>query len=527
MLIKILRSLLVSAGLTIIALLPVLTPFFGRTLLMHSSKPIQSMTLAVAILLVVSTLVGTVVWTFIPSHSLKDHLFVLGCAVIFPISLSDLLLLTGRLPSMPDRRLLLLGMVGCFFILTWVRRTNVILYRGLQRGTMVLFSGLGFWAAIILGQLLFLGLWQPAAWSLPAGDPPDLHSAGRHGRVVWILFDELAFEQTYGHRDASLPLPHLDALRQQSTLHTEVTPVGNVTEVVVPALLLGQQLSKVRYGFDNRLEIVHAGDSAWQPYSAVRTLFAEARALGYKSGIVGWYNPYCSLLVGQWDSCFWTSTEGHRGMSPEVGIFENIRSLIAGYTLGAIAPPVYKQWRSATDARGRLLEYEALMEQARKLLSQASFDFIFIHLSVPHPPAFYKRCTKEFGPGGSYFDSLAMMDLALGDLVDEMKSSLQWPQTSIVISGDHSYRLPLWRPTRFWTLEDDRATQGVFDERPLLLIHKAGQQLPETVNTPTSLMVVHSVLEEMLRQNSDTSARERDAAHSDSSGHRTGVNIDE
>lgn len=260
-----LRRLLVSAGLTNIALLPVITPFFGQTLLMHSSKPIQSMTMAVAILLIVSTLVGTVVWAFIPSHSLKDQLFVLGCAVIFPICLIDLLLLTGRLHGMPDRRLLLFGMAGCFFILTGLRRANVILYRGFQRGTMVLFSGLGLWAAIILGQLLFLSLWQPAACSIQAGAPLAIHSADPHGRVVWILFDELAFQQTYGHRDASLPLPHLDALRQQSTLYTEVTPVGDATEVVIPSLLLGQQLSRVRYRSDNRLEVVPAGDSAWRP----------------------------------------------------------------------------------------------------------------------------------------------------------------------------------------------------------------------------------------------------------------------
>jgi hypothetical protein len=261
--------------------------------------------------------------------------------------------------------------------------------------------------------------------------------------------------------------------------------------------------------------------------SASQTVFAEARTLGYKSGIVGWYIPYCSLLVGQWDSCFWTSRAGHDGMYAEAGIFENIRSLAAAFTLGAVAPHAYELWRSAADARGRLPEHEALMEQARNLLSQPSFDFVFIHLSVPHAWAFYNRRTKEFGPGGSYLDSLALMDRALGDLVDEMKSSLQWPQTSIVISGDHSYRVPLWRPRRYWTVEDERATHGVFDDRPLLLIHKAGQQLPKTVNTPTPLIVVHSVLEEMLRQNLDTPARVPDPTHYDSIGHRTVMKMGE
>lgn len=192
---------------------------------------------------------------------------------------------------------------------------------------------------------------------------------------------------------------------------------------------------------------------------------------------------------------------GQRHLSADAGIFENIRSLAAAYTLRPVAPQANEQRRLAASARAQRSEYEALMEQARKLLSQPGFDFVFIHLSVPHPSAFYNRRTKEFGPGGSYLDGLALADLALGDLLDEMESSSQWLQTSVVISGDHSFRVPLYWPTRFWTLEDERATHGVFDDRPLLLIHKAGQQLPETVNTPTPLMVVHSALEEMLRQN--------------------------
>jgi hypothetical protein len=502
-LIKLLRRLSVSAGLTIIVLLPVITPFLGQTFFMHTARPVQSMTLAIAIMWLVSTLVGTAVWTFIPSHSLKDQLFVFGLAVVLPVCLIDVLLLTGRMLAMPDHWPLLFSAIWCFFILTWVRRANAVLYRHIWRGTMVLFSGLGLWAAIIVGQLLSLNMWHPVAGGIQAGVSLAVHPAASHGRVVWILFDELAFQQTYGDRDAHLPLRHLDALRQLSTLYTQVIPVGDRTELVVPGLLLGQKLSKIRYRVDNTLEIVPTVDSTWRPYSASHTLFAEARALGYKNGIVGWFNPYCSFLVSQWDSCFWTDEEGFHGMSPDVSIFENIRSLAINYTLRAVAPQAYDRRNSAQVVRERQRVYEALMKQARNLLSQPSFDFVFIHLSVPHPVAFYNRRTKEFGSGGSYLDSLALMDIALGDLLDEMKSSGIWPQTSVVINGDHSYRLSLWKPSRSWTVEDEWATHGVFDDRPLLLIHKAGQQSPETVNTPTPLMLVHSVLEEMLRQNLD------------------------
>ena len=118
---------------------------------------------------------------------------------------------------------------------------------------------------------------------------------------------------------------------------------------------------------------------------------------------------------------------------------------------------------------------------------------------MPHPSAFHDRLTNQFGLGGSYLDGLALTDLAMGRLQEELKSSLLWPRTSVIICGDHSFRVHMYESTRYWTAEDERVTNGVFEPNPLVMIHNAGQQTSATVNTPTSLMVVHSALENMLR----------------------------
>ena len=35
------------------------------------------------------------------------------------------------------------------------------------------------------------------------------------------------------------------------------------------------------------------------------TIFQQALADGYETGIAGWYNPYCRILPSVLDRCFW------------------------------------------------------------------------------------------------------------------------------------------------------------------------------------------------------------------------------
>ena len=68
-------------------------------------------------------------------------------------------------------------------------------------------------------QLVWVATWKPmpnqihAAWSQDKG-PRD------HPLLVWILFDELSYDQVFEHRAHDLSLPNFDALRTQSTLFT-------------------------------------------------------------------------------------------------------------------------------------------------------------------------------------------------------------------------------------------------------------------------------------------------------------------
>jgi hypothetical protein len=50
----------------------------------------------------------------------------------------------------------------------------------------------------------------------------------------------------------------------------------------------------------------------------------------------------------------------------------------------------------------------------------------------------------------------------------------------------------MWRPLPGWSAEDERISHGgQWDPRPVLMIHKPGQQSPQTVTAPTSVMYLH------------------------------------
>jgi hypothetical protein len=102
--------------------------------------------------------------------------------------------------------------------------------------------------AILLAQLAYRG-WQA---SRPQEANPPLHrhnpqaSAFQRHRVIWILFDELSYQQTFGQRYPGLTLPGLDALAATSTNFTDAVPLDIYTDIVLPSLFTGQPSDDLR-----------------------------------------------------------------------------------------------------------------------------------------------------------------------------------------------------------------------------------------------------------------------------------------
>lgn len=330
--------------------------------------------------------------------------------------------------------------------------------------------------------------WDQAQFRKPL--PP----AAPHRRIVWLLFDEMSYDQTFVHRWPGLALPNLDALHAQSVTFSNVQPDGFFTELVIPSIFLGKPINDVRGTPSGWMTYQSAKHGPWQPFDGSQTLFADAQRDGWTTGALGDYNPYCRMLKDQLDFCW-------MGMPPLPDHFSRDKS-----TLGNVIAPLVADWdrldkrpakpkatdSSPLDALGPVLH-------GRELIGDEAIDLCFIHLPMPHPPGSYDRKTGRIGVSGSYIDNLALSDRVLGLLMADLAKTADADQTTVILSSDHSWRVWLWRNTFGWTREDELASgHGHFDPRPMLMVRFPGQTAAQEIDHPVPLLGMHDLIERMM-----------------------------
>jgi membrane-anchored protein YejM (alkaline phosphatase superfamily) len=141
----------------------------------------------------------------------------------------------------------------------------------------------------------------------------------------------------------------------------------------------------------------------------------------------------------------------------------------------------------------------ALMPAATALIRDQGIRFVYIHLPVPHPPGIYDRRTGTLRATGSYIDNLALSDRILSELMKSLNATPLASKTTVIVCSDHSWRLSVWRSTTSWTREDEAASRGRFDPRPVLMIRYPGQHAEHDVTAPFEEIRIHELIEHMLR----------------------------
>ncbi|MGB0063010.1 MAG: sulfatase-like hydrolase/transferase [Terracidiphilus sp.] len=371
-------------------------------------------------------------------------------------------------------------------ILRWPRIAN----RLRNIGSAVL-TGFAIFALVMSWQLVRAALWRPGpqAFSSPIAAQPATKP-----RLVWILFDELAYKPTFETRDPSLQLPNLDRLRSESTLYTDMTPIAFRTTRAVPSLMLGRVVTDVVFTNDNRYLVELENSPHWQQFDVNASLIGQAKQRGVTTSIVGWYLAYCPLFKSVATDCYWNNEDTQdRGPMWEGASFgENVwfplRMLVEQFVWPRRAWKDDAEW----EAEGHIASVKDLSRHALATLETSHADLIFLHIPAPHPLAFWDRSTGTFATGGSYLDGLDYSDRLLGKMLRILEAQPRWGATTLIVQGDHSWRTAMWRPLPGWSAEDERVSDGgKWDPRPVLLIHAQGEQSPETVSEATSLMYVH------------------------------------
>jgi len=374
-------------------------------------------------------------------------------------------------------------------------------YRRLMRVGSAVAAALVFFAIASIGQLLWVARWRPAPNRIDAAWETAPQPPRRHPLLVWIVFDELSYDQVFEHRARDLQLPNFDALRSQSTVFTDVQPAGYHTVEILPSLLTGAIVDGIRYNFHNRLWLHDEADHRWRPIDGSQTVFGDAEQAGWRTAAVGWYNPYCATYGDTIQSCYWTNHDMFDGLMAQGAPFwTNVYTPLAQVVREIKSPARADHDLCTFDVRHRYLTHIDLQQHALELLHTDQADFVFLHLPIPHSPNIWSRIHDDYTQfcDSSYLDNLALTDRVLGRVLETLKASPRWADTTLIVEGDHSWRIDAWNWLPAWTEEDDAVSRGVFDPRPALLVHQAGQTGPASVTSAWPLIQIHGVVEQVL-----------------------------
>lgn len=321
-------------------------------------------------------------------------------------------------------------------------------------------------------------------------------------RVLWALFDELSYNQLFDHRQPGIELPAFTALKQTSVSFSQLLPVGNMTDVVVPSLLLGRPISATKSNLSGELFWQSSPQMGWRRFDPEATVFAAARRQGLGTGVDGWYNPYCRLFATILDRCYWNFEDFSGGsrfgrLSSERSTLQNARDALPFVPLieNAFEHESANQGHTSQSHR---TDYERVLKQVKPLIEDENIRFAFIHLAVPHPPGIYPDPLE--GGREDYLGNLILADQTLAEIRSAIEKTTSAADTILIVSSDHSWRIPFWRNSPGWTRAEERATNGgFFDKRPVLMVHFPQQTQAVQIDRPESAMIVHSLLLDLIR----------------------------
>ncbi|MGA2852007.1 MAG: hypothetical protein ABSE46_23640 [Terracidiphilus sp.] len=357
-------------------------------------------------------------------------------------------------------------------------------------------AAFGFCALWIVPQLLHRALIHRPDDPLASLNLPAPASGTANRRIIWILFDELSYDQTFDHLAPGLVLPNFGRLRAESVSFSDLKPTGFYTERIIPSLFLDRRIDRIRSTVDGELWYKDEQKNRWLALDAGATLFGLAQRNGWSTGVEGFYNPYCHLLASVLNSCSWEPVailplELH-GVSEAKPWIANAAilpgTLLAGLNTSASNPVDVGVPR-----------YLKMMKEAQTMIEDSQIRFVFLHLPVPHPPGMYDRKRHTLRSGGNYLDNLALADDTLGTLLQQINATPSAGETTLVITSDHSWRIPIWLHSEGWTGEEERVSGGRFDDRPVLLVHFPGETAGKDVDAAVPELLEHDMIAGMLK----------------------------
>lgn len=499
------RTVAAALGVTTISILRILRPFISskHDLLYHWSGSTAWLFIP-ALLDIAIFWAALVALLFAAERNTQLRSMTWSAILCFGpfVALENVIVVSGHdLPYALDLTLFA-GACCLYLFLTfwwWPRHQpalNTAVTRTSKVFAFIAVSGFG-----ILCQTTWCG-WQARWLNTQSPRPPAAITAAAKPPVIWILLDELSYQQLYEDRYPGLALPAFDRLAAQSSVFTHVVPAGFRTKYVLPSLFNGVPADDLHVNAAGRLTALHEPNTTqWHRFDQHDTVFQDALSAGYNTALSGWYNPYCRILPDVLNQCFWIfhneTPHGNRTarnwLKAMTRPFQELTESAETHRLLHITP----------DLQLHIADYQQLYTAGDQLLNDPAGKFIFLHMPIPHPEGIWNRATNQFATRPmSYIDNLALADKYIAHVEALLTANGQWDSATIVIMGDHSWRTSgMWTSSSVWTPEDQKASHGAqFDDRPAYIIKFPNQKQGTRIDTPFPAVDTRLLIDSLLRQ---------------------------
>jgi hypothetical protein len=307
-------------------------------------------------------------------------------------------------------------------------------------------------------------------------------------RVLWIVFDELDQRRAFSARPPGLELPELDRLRGEAVFAERALPPSSDTLFSMPSLISGRQIAWALAVRPDELLVTAHGSTEEVAWSTQPNVFAEARAAGADTALVGWYHPYCRVLADSLSSCFWEPVVDE--ISPLRGEPTLLKSMAHWATMSLFRIPgvfrLLEPWYESGRSQDHIEEYVKIMERARAAVKERGFGLTLLHFPIPHHPFIYDaaRGALSARTADGYAGNLLLTDRTLGELRREMEAAGLWDETAVIVSSDHWWRTP---------------PDGLIDKRVPFIVKLPGQKEGAGYDAAFNTVLTRALILSLLR----------------------------
>jgi hypothetical protein len=340
---------------------------------------------------------------------------------------------------------------------------------------VVILSPLALSVVVKIMLLLFGVMHLKQADYEPVLPPPTAVREGQP-RVIWIVFDCTDYRVAFENRPAGVRLPEFDRLRGESLFCTNACSPHSSTFSSMPALISGRRFSAVAIANASDLNVRVADTGADTTWQKLPSVFAEARALGANTALVGWYHPYDRILGKGLNYCAWYPFP----------LFEPARAKTFTAAMRREIGCIPWAWHIRRIYIGVCQDS---LRESLSLVTNNVYGLTLLHLPPPHTPGVYLPDKDQFTFWGmsktvGYLRNLALADKELGQMRRAMETSGQWDKTWLIVSADHSLGSALI----------DR-----LDTRVPFIVKPPGANEPLTYSSQFNTIVTHDLILAILR----------------------------